>query len=197
MKKIHTFCCCVFVLFIFKAKAQTDDYVITVKGDTLKCSISFPLIGPSKYKVPGGESEKLDHAKIKEYYITRKDLLKRVVFMGDKTKSDFLEVVENGSISLYKIVYNNGKTSTVEWYVGKASDRVSALKTSGLFLGKSRKDRKDDFAEMLQDKPEVYNKYMAENKFSFNAIQNLVHLYNTGKSLKEEKTVEPKKDDAY
>ena len=49
---------------------------------------------------------------------------------------------------------------------------------------------------MIKDKPNVYEKYMAENKFNFNFIQNLVHLYNTGKLLSEEKT-EAKKDDAY
>jgi len=196
MKTIYTLCCAL-ALLTLKAKAQTEDYVITTQGDTLKCNISFPIVGPSKYKIPGGESQKLDRDKIKEYYITRKDLRKRAVFMGDKTKADFLEVVENGNISLYKIIYTNGRTSTEEWYIGKASDRVSALKSSSLFLGKRRKDRKDDFSEMLKDKPEVYDKYMAEKKFSFNAIQNLVHLYNTGHSLKEDTPVITKKDDAY
>ena len=193
------------LLFTITAKAQTEDYVITTKGDTLKCSISTPLIGANKYTLPGANAKKFDRDEIKEYYITRKTLRKRAVFMGDKSKADYLTVVENGKICLYQIIYINysqyGTTSNTEWYVGKGSDRVSPLKTSGLFLGKGRKERKDDFADMLKDKQDVYDKYIAEEKFSFNAIQNLVHLYNTGKSLKEDEEKQDKanakKDDAY
>lgn len=182
----------ILMLFTISVNAQTEDYVITPKGDTLKCSISFPLIGASKYTIPGAKSKKMDRDEIKEYYITRKDLRKRVVFMGHKSKADFMTVIENGKISLYEIVYNHysqySNQSTTEWYVGKSSDRVLALKTSDLlFLGKARKERKDDFSDMLKDKPEVYEKYMAEDKFSFSAIRNLVHLYNTGHTLDEEK----------
>jgi hypothetical protein len=186
---------------IVSAYAQTDDYVITTKGDTLKCGISLPLMGASKYTVPGSDAQKLERDEIKEYYIKRKDLRKRVVFMGDAKKADYMTVVENGAISLYEIVYTSygqygATSSTTDWYVGKGTDRVSALKTSGFLLGKDRKDRKDDFAIMLKDKPAVYKKYMAEDKFSFNAIRNMVRLYNTGKPLEYEVVV-PKKDDAY
>jgi hypothetical protein len=51
---------------------------------------------------------------------------------------------------------------------------------------------------MLKDKPDVYNKYIAEEKFTFKQIGNLVHLYNTGKTYDEEKdNTSIKKDDAY
>lgn len=195
MKKIYTSLCCIAVLFTFKAQAQMEDYVITTKGDTLKCNISSSLFGAAKYQL-SGQFEKKMGADIKEYYVRRNNFRNRAVFIGDDKRASFLEVVENGNISLYRIVYRHNYSTTTQWYVGKGSDHVSILKSSSLLLGKSRKDRKDDFADMLKDKPEVYDKYMAEKKFSFNAIQNLVHLYNTGESLKDkDASPEAKKDD--
>jgi hypothetical protein len=132
------------LLFTLNANAQTEDYVITTKGDTLKCSISFPLIGASKYTLAGGGAKKFDRDEIKEYYITRKDLRKRAVFKEDKTKAEYMTVIENGPISLYEVIYTHynqfgGSYSTTDWYVSKNSERVTGLKTSSLFIGKSKK----------------------------------------------------------
>lgn len=98
-----------------------------------------------------------------------------------------MTVLEKGKISLYEVIVYYKYSATTYWYVAKNSDKVSLIKTNGLFSGKGRKERKDDLAEMLKDQPAVYQKYMAEDKFNFKAIRNLVHLYNTGHTLDEEK----------
>jgi len=170
------------------AFAQKKDYVITLKGDTIQCSISKPLIGAPRYKVNGGENIAIHPDSISEYYRANKKLRCRAVYNGDTTKPEFMTVVENGTVSLYEVVntYYNGTvtTSTKNWYVGKGSNRVSELKTSALlFLDKSRKDRKDEFANMLQDKHEIYDTYIKQKKFSFKQIQKLVHWYNTGEKM--------------
>lgn len=177
------------ITLAFNANAQSD-YVITVKGDSIACKVSTPLIGSVKYKdATMSESEKIKPDEIKEYYIARKNILHRSVFSDSSSKPVFMTVVEKGKISLFEMVYTtyNGvtSTSTTAWYVSKGSDYVSDLKTSSLFMGKARQKRKDDFAEMIMDNKDVYNKYKTDDKFTFNQIKNLVHLYNTGHSLNE------------
>lgn len=69
----------------------------------------------------------------------------------------------------------------------KGDDIVQEIKTSDWFvLGKSKKARKDVLAGMLYDNKEVYNKFVADDSFSFDQIRNLVHLYNTGQSIPAE-----------
>lgn len=176
------------VASVMSARAQKGDYVIPTKGDTIWCHISNPLIGAMNYKVEGSEPVKISPEHISEYYRAGKKWLCRAVYQERKTKPVFMTVAENGPISLYEVVhtsYNGTSVSSVKnWFVGKKSNHVSLLKTSGLVLtGKSHKERKDDLAEMLKDKKEVYDAYIAEDKFSFKQIKNLVHWYNTGKKI--------------
>jgi len=117
-------------------------------------------------------------------------------------------VIEKGKISLYEMIYTTytgttttysgtmtTNTTTTEWYVSKGSDNVSDIKTSGLFMLKAKQKRKDTFAEMLKDNKNIYDKYLAEDKFSFKQIRNLVHLYNTGKPLGQQDYVIKKTKD--
>jgi len=184
----------ILVLF-FQLSALAQDYVITIKGDTLHCRISIPLMGKLRYKSEGMTSaEKIKPDEILEYYIARKDLLERSVSINNNKNMSpvFMTVVEKGKISLYQLIvtttfYNNGMTSsssTTTWYIGKGSGDVDELKTSGLFSMASRKSRKDELGQLFADNKEVYDKYIADDKFSFTQIRNLVHLYNTGEPLK-------------
>ncbi len=168
----------------FNANAQSD-YVITVKGDSIPCSISTPLLGKPRYKVdPKGESKKIIPEEIREYYISWKDLRERSVHIDSSARAVFLAIIEKGRIGLYELVNSNyNGTTTTEWYVGKGSDYVVDLKTNSLFLSKSKQKRKDILGEMLKDNKAAYDRYIAEDKFSFKQIQNLVHLYNTGQML--------------
>lgn len=69
-------------------KAQTEDYVITNKGDTIKCRIfSAFFSGHDMYKVEG-KSKKIKTDEIQEYYISHKNLRQRAVFDGDKKRQN-------------------------------------------------------------------------------------------------------------
>jgi hypothetical protein len=172
------------MILTFKANAQTD-YVITVKGDSIPCSISTSLAGKEKYKVGAmSDSKRIKPGAIREYYMARKNILERSVYTDRKASPVFMIVIEKGPISLYKTVPFN-RASTTKWYVGKGSDNVSDLKTGSLFLSDSRQRRKDVFGEMLKDNKQVYDKYVAEDKFGFKQIRTLVHLYDTGQLLKD------------
>lgn len=196
-------------LFAFTAKAQQEDYVITTKGDSIKCKVITPFIGSAKYKVEGtAGSKKIKIDEIKEYSITRNNQTFRSVVIKNAgaffpKKPVFMTVIEKGKINLYEMIYtttgaNGVSTSTKVWYVGKNTDTVSELKTTSIFSMDSKKDRKDNFQDLIKDNKEVSDKYSSEKKFSFDAIQNLVHLYNTtGIPYKDPATdVSVKKDTA-
>jgi hypothetical protein len=174
------------ITLTFSANAQSD-YVITVKGDSIPCKISTPLFGGIKYQsATMSEPKKINPDEIEEYYITGQNVLHRAIFIDNNRKPVYSTVVEKGRISLFEMVYTttnfNGAmattTTTKTWYITKGTDHAKSLKSTGIFFGRSK--RKDDFAEMLNDNKGVYDKYMAEDKFSFGQIRNLVHLYNTG-----------------
>jgi hypothetical protein len=113
--------------------------------------------------------------------------LYHAVYIDSNKKPTFLPVLEKGKISLYYQVFETyssryGTTSTVSWFAGKNSDHVETIKTTGLNLsGKSRAERRLDFSKLLMDNKAVYDKFIADDKFGFDDVRNIVHLYNTGK----------------
>jgi len=177
-----------------------SDYVITTKGDTIHCNVDRPLIGKPRYQSKTmSKDEKITPDNISEYSYNFFGKLYRAVYRDDHPTKEFLEVVENGPISIYEIVRATPgpgvsiatgaslmlsvTSSARDWFIGKNSDNVHSIKSS-LYLMGNHNGRKDEFGEMLKDKPDIYNKYMADDKFTFKQIKNLVHLYNTGKPLK-------------
>ncbi|WP_183562694.1 nucleotidyltransferase [Mucilaginibacter sp. SP1R1] len=179
--------CTAAILFTLSVKAQNQDYVITTKGDSIPCTIKIPLItcGDGNYKTtPNSHAIKIKPEDIKAYYISKKQTLYRAVIKEGKTKPDFLTVLETGKISLYEevteVYVNNSTTNVTKWFVAKGSDTVKQLKTEDLIISKSRKQRKMEFAALINDNQVVYDQYTAENKFSFKQIRNLVQQYNIG-----------------
>ncbi|MCR8559854.1 hypothetical protein KXD93_19545 [Mucilaginibacter sp. BJC16-A38] len=182
------------------AQAQ-QDYIITNADDSIACKITIPFMGAAKYKKDGmAESKKILPEEIREYCITRKKVAYRAVVVAANQHFGFLPLIEKGKINLYEMIYTstgfNGQAgySSKVYYVSKGSDTVNELKTSSLFSSRSRQARKDDFKEMIKDNKTVYDKYMAENSFSFERIRNLIHLYNTGKVLYEDVKPEPESE---
>ncbi|MEZ2334455.1 hypothetical protein AB6735_02435 [Mucilaginibacter sp. RCC_168] len=71
-----------------------------------------------------------------------------------------------------------------QWYISKNGGVAKVLKGNGIMTsGGSRKQRKADLGEMLKDNNLVYQKYIKDDKFDIDQIQNLVHWYNTGQQL--------------
>jgi hypothetical protein len=177
------------VLSVFSAKAQTivrdSDYVIKMTGDTIKCHVNTPFIGAISYTTDGDiSSTKIKANEHKEYFVSRKNVTYRSVTKKGKNKPLFLRLVEKGDICLYEeIVYSYsmyGSSSVTIWHVSKKSDVVEQLKFSSL-IAFNKQSRKTAFADMIMDNKAVYDKYLAEDKkFTFDQIQSLVRLYNTG-----------------
>jgi hypothetical protein len=190
--KLHLFVLFVLLTAGFTSQAQ-NDRVISTNGDTVACEVYQPFFHANKasyrYKTSNGDSRKITADSVKEFYNADRSIWFRRV-IADRKKHWFMSVVEDGKINLYEIIvtttspgangvfYNNSNT---EWYVSKGSDTVTILK--GKLFG--REKRKNGFAELLADNKTVYDRYMADDKFGFDEIRNLVHLYNTGELYRE------------
>jgi len=184
------------------AKAQKRDYVITANQDSVYCTISRSFFsGNSSYKLNDGKSFKIKPDEIKEFYLGNEDVKQRSVIRQGKKKHEFMTVLEDGKISLYQELTSNpghmgangmyyGGTSSTQWYIAKGNDTVTEVKNNdfslAIIFNKSRKHRKADFVEFISDNQAVYDKYKAEDKFSFKQVRGLVHLYNTGEPLKKD-----------
>ena len=187
-----------FLIFSSKVKAQSD-YIITQKGDSVPCFISRPFLSKiDRYKTDNnGKSIKITPLEIKKYYRADHDALYYSVYKTGKDEPEFMPVIEHGKINLFEVIivsHSGGGMmtsantySTTYWYISKGTDTVKELKTSGfIWLGKSKKDRKDIFGDLIKDNKAVYDQYVADDKFSFKQLRKLVHLYNTGAPLKDD-----------
>lgn len=170
------------ITFIVNAQPKNYwDYIITTKGDTVRCHIDKPLIGKAKYQSRTmAKPEKITTDSVREFYYQFDHVYYRAVYIDSAVQKTFLEIIEKGPITLYEVETSNGNTIKTDWYISKNTDTAKSLKSSSYLMGRARL-RRDEFGEMLKDKPDIYNKYIADEKFSFKQIQKLVHWYNTGK----------------
>jgi hypothetical protein len=194
--------CIIGLLFTANAYAQKRDYVIKSNKDSVYCTISRSFFtGNSSYKVNSGKSVKIKPDEIREFHLGDEDVKRRSVVRQGKKKREFMTVLEDGKISLYQEITSNPAVagpngtmfpggSSTQWYLAKGTDTVTEVKNNDFSLAtifnKSRKHRKADFVEFIRDDQAVYDRYKAEDKFSFKQVRNLVHLYNTGELLKKD-----------
>lgn len=198
----------ILILFAPCAKAQDvsqeselpdTSYVIRVTGDTLYCRIKFTFFGgKGEYRTDDMKDWKVIKSDdIKECGMRRRGKWSyvRPVYNPDQKRGMFLDIVEKGKINVYQQIvviksgFGYGTNTIINWFIAKGTDTLKELKTTSLFFFKSRKNRKDEFGEMLMDNKDVYGVYMEEKKFSFKKLRQYVRLYNTGvweDGLKEE-----------
>jgi hypothetical protein len=174
------------IIVLFALNVSGQDYVITVKGDSIPCKVRVSLLlqGDIRYKSEAMSSfERIKPTEIKEFYVASKNELHHSVFTDSKSEPEFKHVIEKGKLSLFEqTTYSWGSTmnsysgtmnsmmySSRALYVGKSSDYVIEL---------SKKQSRDKFAEMLKDNKDVYDKFINEDKFSFEQIKKIIHLYN-------------------
>src|ERR1700739_1374431 len=131
------------IAFIASAKAQTSDYIIDNHNDTIWCSVKS-LRGKLNYKPLNSTNNKyieITTRNVKEFHTAKHNRTFRKIYEdGLWPSTDFLKVVERGTISLYEETTYYNDNSTDHWYVSKNSDTATLLKTSGLSIYiKSRK----------------------------------------------------------
>ncbi|WP_419701898.1 hypothetical protein [Mucilaginibacter sp. NFX135] len=168
-----------------KTPEQYPDYVIMMNGDSIPCNINISIFSGFRYSTTDSTKlTKIKPDKVKEYYVARRHILWGSTTKEDHSSRVFLELLEKGKINLYEDYYpSTYGVNKIEWYVSKGSDTSKKLKSSGMLFSSSRKERKDNFSELIKDNEAVYNKYTTENKFTYDQLRNLIHWYNTGQQI--------------
>ncbi|MFD0792261.1 hypothetical protein ACFQZX_01455 [Mucilaginibacter litoreus] len=159
------------------ANVKAQDYVITTKGDTIHCKV-FSTFWSTKYRLNDNDpGKKIDSDEIIEYLDTKNNYLVRAVYPEGKKKREYYYTKLKGAITIYEERIQNGWYTEKIWYFSKGTDTVYKLKFNTLG-GKSRDVRKNKLGEMFKDDSEVYEKYLYDNKFTFDQILSLVKQYN-------------------
>lgn len=182
--------------------AQTD-YIINNDNTKIMGEVKSHSVDKVKF-IPVGEKkvQKFNAQQIKEAYQAGHGIFRSVITANDK-KPSFLQVLEDGKIKLYEYykgtmmygapaygggmagggmgfgtVYNNTKK---RWYAQKDGGEVVEVKSNGIWG--SRKDRKDNFLNMIKDNAHVTGRYEKADKFSFDFVQSLIVEYNNLKTI--------------
>lgn len=195
--------CVLLVLFFADTlKAQEKrDYVIKTTGDTVYCDVSASMFGKNMFykSFQMASKEKIDPETIKQYTITHQKERFVAIPVEEGEPLQYLKVIEEGGISLYQQTfkyttagsydgltgaYTGATTSeTDDWYITKDGVKFEPLKTSSFKMTKTKPERIELFKNMISDKPRILVRFKADNSFSFDKLQYIIHLYNTGKEL--------------
>ena len=163
------------------ARAQNNDRVITVKNDTIPCTISGPnMFFTFKYTtIENGPTIKIKKEEVKEFYSADKKTWFRKIFFGDDHIL-FMRVLEKGTISLYETFASVGNVTNTLWYATKNTDTAVYIKTDALSIFSGTKKGKKIFTTYLADNKAIQDQYIADDNPDIEEIKRLVHRYNTG-----------------
>jgi hypothetical protein len=178
-----------FLLFSlhFSSKAQdkadtiSRDYVITLKGDTVKGQVLWVSDGAVKID-PFTETHSVKYkaADIREACKTGQ------VYVPIKVSLTFRDIVivkrlQHGVIDLYEYFQQNttqyGTASQSTWYASKAGVAVTEIKTSGIG-GMSRAERKKNFMALIADNPALATEFDSKKDYSFDYLADVIKRYN-------------------
>ena len=175
------------LIFTQKVKAQYWDYVVTTKGDTIKCNINKYC---TKYKSADSKHFKdIDFDHISAYYSTEASALYRAIVKPYENDEDtvYAKVVEKGKINLYQVQEQQSDFSpfntvpqykTVDiWYISKVLGHIESIKFD-VWGNVPVNKRNSAFAEMIKDNKVIYNRYISSEKLSIDVIQELIYEYN-------------------
>jgi len=94
-----------------------------------------------------------------------------------------MKVLENGEINVYECKYvvtgfGNGTSTVMFHYLAKGKDIFREFKPRPFYYDKEESNWKDSFIDLIADKKDVYDKYVADKKYSFKQVVKIAHLYN-------------------
>lgn len=185
------------ILLILRLDAQAQsDYIITNDGKKVMGEVKNHNVDKVKF-VPAGEKKSLKFKPedIKEAFKAGHGIFQSQNLPNGKGLS-FLQFLENGNIKLYEF-FKNGYTSaygapifygapgtfmtgrsnpTRYWYARKEGGELVEIKSNQIWG--SRKNRKDNFLDLIKDNQHVADRYQNEDKFTFDFVRSLIVEYN-------------------
>ncbi|MDO3626179.1 hypothetical protein [Mucilaginibacter sp. BT774] len=194
---LSSICLLVPIAKVFAQDADTtkkfNDYIISLKNDTIKCHLGSRFSGKLTYKVDGAHRAKpFDADSVNGFYRSEDSSFFVPRRLPGADKLTFLRLLERGKINLYEKNASNANSISFFWYVSKNNDSLKFIKigTTGIYIGSSRKSREQVFMNLIADNPALLDKYKEERKstnYNFELIEFYVKLYNDG-FLENQKT---------
>ena len=195
--KIITLTLSISVLFLYSAWAQdiSSGYVITAKGDTVKCEFKYPVTKLRYKPLNATKYLKINADDIREFYVNADSSVYEAILAGRGLPDpEFLKRLETGAMNLYE--ENNswslnqnsiipGKTTV--WYVDKKNKPLIELKSENVLFDSSRKSRKASFIEMISDDQPLVEKLKNERNFDLKTLRNYITEYNSHKTAQQNK----------
>ncbi|WP_448633265.1 hypothetical protein [Pedobacter panaciterrae] len=69
------------------------------------------------------------------------------------------------------------------WYAQKDNGELVEVKSNQMWG--SRKTRKDNFSTLIADNPRILDRYIKEDKFTFDFVRSLIEEYNNTQEKKD------------
>lgn len=179
---------CVFSEGLAAQNKETQNYVLTTTGDTVRCELK----GIRKY-LPMNSTDKkfikISPDKISEIFEAKHSTTYAAVRKPAQVDSVYLPRLEHGKIDLYEDenTYSSGggfnggmmySNTTRNWYISKNHAPIIQLKSNSIFNNGSQSKRKNIFIEMIADDNLLAEEFKKLDNFSFKVLQEYVHRYN-------------------
>ncbi|MFF5382336.1 hypothetical protein [Pedobacter suwonensis] len=168
--------CIALCAFFSRVNAQ-EDFIITLKNDTILGSIKPGLLSQYILESNGGENISFSPETVNGYYLFKK---KQKFISNNIPKSEkryFLRVLEAGKINLYehKVRTPEG-VWIITWFASKEGGGWVDIITDRIFA--KIKLRKDIFAELIGDNKGLNESFQEEKKYNFDIVRKYVVNYN-------------------
>ena len=167
----------------FPAWAQWQDYIVTLRNDTIHGNLQFRFNSPSTL-LTDETNYTVDIRSVESWFsASHKTLARRRMIPGKKNYL-FLPVLETGAICLY--VYSigggvNGMTTTVFYAQKSDSTLVEVWTNRGLFAS-DNKTLRQGLATLIADNTAVKQTFDSDTKYDAIDVQYYIHEYNIGAS---------------
>lgn len=182
------------------ASKPFNDYIVTAKGDTIRCHISKKFLSRKmKYTSQGSQdSQNISPDSIKAYYRSEDTTFFASKHLPASHDAEFVQILEHGKIDLCEFIVHQtsytgfGQMSSQTytfWYVGKSdNDSVKLVKTDAIiafnskYVGSvSRKQRESNLMDIISDNADLLARYKDVRKstgYDWDLIRAYVKIYN-------------------
>jgi hypothetical protein len=163
------------------ARAQWQDYIVTLRNDTIYGNLQFRFSVPSTLETEE-TNYPVDIRSVESWFSASHKTLARRRMPPGKKKYFFLPVLESGAIGLYIYTIGggvNGMTTTIYYAQKWDSTLVEVWTNRGLFAS-NNKTQRQALAALITDNPAVKQTFDSDTKYDAIDVQYYIHEYNMG-----------------
>lgn len=169
--------CTALCAFFSRVNAQ-EDFIITLKNDTIFGNVKPGLLSDYILKSKVGENISFSPKTVNGYYLFKKKQKFISSNIPNSEQKYFLQVLEAGKINLYehKVRTPEG-VWIITWFANKEGREWADVITDRLFA--KIKLRKDIFANLIGDNKGLNESFQEEKKYNFDIVRKYVMNYNS------------------